>query len=1399
MAELAATGIPPAADSIEEPENDVGASAGNFASSAGKSEEQQQQQQQEEEEQEERDGENGEEEQQRRREAIIEKQREALAALRKAEEQDQLQLHAQTEDEHRRSVEEWDSMEAQVLEAAKMGKEHALLIALMNELKEKYEVVQRRSAEQLLTINSLESQTYALQANWEDAEERVRRAEGEALQLRDDRRQLQVRNDAALAVSREELRAAIEVQDRYAKTIETKTDELKQLDKVRETLQDLLVRSTAESAELQKLLEALRAAELRGVQVSVKPSEKLLGSNGGVPHVTYKFDVRLGNFQIHKLEQRYSAARTCFETLEERGVFQHMKPPLSFPSRMLLSDMTDSTNIAQRGEELRYYYQRMLGDPKLLCNPIVHEVLGIEKEQVDMATSASKMLLKVNVNTEMIQEVFDALPAKATQPVAAEESSWDDVLSSASGGADAGVSGTPPRQTADGGASSLSHADERNPGLPLDCAPPGKLPGTPPNHKTLADTHAIILRADGSSVPVPIDSVTGTPSRLRNPSLPAPNVTPSRSPAAATLEAAATLTPSRLPRDPQSGEPIALESDTQLAGPPQPLYGLEPEPEPEQQIEDETGQGIGSSRAAQKLSADLQRAKAEVKGLKSGLVEAEQRASDAQTSAELLHEELEKNRAELLKAWEETMALQQQQQRATTTRAAATGGAADTPTVAETKTPRDGRASSTSASSTSGEELEKVQEKVLVLEAQLEAGDAEIRRLEELLAAAATATGSAPPTTTADGGGGGGDGGSTSLGQGATTEEQQQQQQVVAAEAAGGGGGDESEERTLSVTNLYHKVREGEIKELFAAFGGITAIELVRDVPFSTATVEFEDAVAARSAVEELNGVEVGGAAVAVALLSEKRVAAAAAEAAAGGVGGLDDDDLAGLLASSEAEQAQQQQQQQQLSAADAGNSGGVSAVLDSPSAPSSSSMAVAAAAQKQRHAAEAKMLRSQLEQAEGEAELAKREAQMLRRQLGILRCQPENDEVATQLESEERQLETARGELRRLQNEAAAVEERLKMRRAGLDAQPPPQMTTVPAPATGDPPDADSSSDAAAPAGVSAPSVDSGAAGDEAARASAPAAPAAVVLAVPAPAVRLRSGSDARLDAVAAIELAQERSRNHWLEQELERLTTATTKDRQYFERQLAEFAGESSARLKQQKQAARLDRMRAGTNVTQYVAISPISGGGKQQLQLQLQQRPTMVRRFMRLSECGTFLLWGRSEADQKVMKVAIAGQIRSVEIGHKTSGWKSIQLVGGAEEGQSESAQLTLPPEWQCLSFVLTDASKQAMLLSADNDVDAALWCVGLRTILEKEEAAAAAAAAPAAKHGATAPAAAGGGPDLVGSSEDEEEDEGSPRVAAAVAAGATAAPEVGHPAASSSLFDLVRKRDRGGDPR
>ena len=69
----------------------------------------------------------------------------------------------------------------------------------------------------------------------------------------------------------------------------------------------------------------------------------------------------------------------------------HLKPPLAFPGKMWMSDMTDSTNIAQRGEELRYYYQRLLGDPKLLCNPIVHEV------SVTHATQASYLQLFVAV------------------------------------------------------------------------------------------------------------------------------------------------------------------------------------------------------------------------------------------------------------------------------------------------------------------------------------------------------------------------------------------------------------------------------------------------------------------------------------------------------------------------------------------------------------------------------------------------------------------------------------------------------------------------------------------------------------------------------------------------------------------------------------------------------------------------------------------------------------------------------------------------------------------------------------------------------------------------------------------------------------------------------------------
>lgn len=209
-------------------------------------------------------------------------------------------------------------------------------------------------------------------------------------------------------------------------------------------------------------------------------------------------------------------------------------------------------------------------------------------------------------------------------------------------------------------------------------------------------------------------------------------------------------------------------------------------------------------------------------------------------------------------------------------------------------------------------------------------------------------------------------------------------------------------------------------------------------------------------------------------------------------------------------------------------------------------------------------------------------------------------------------------------------------------------------------------------------------------------------------------------MEAVAAIELAQERSRTQWLEQELERLTRATENDRKYFERQLAEFAGESSLRLKQQKQAARLERMRAGTYVTQYSSPKRVANATEL---LGATGVPETVRRFMRLSECGMYLLFGTSESDVKVIKVAIGG-ISSIEIGHKTSAWKSIALATpraspGTETQAMGESRSSLPLQWQCLTFVLKDASREAKLLSTDNDVDAALWCVGLRLILEQLE--------------------------------------------------------------------------------
>jgi hypothetical protein len=153
--------------------------------------------------------------------------------------------------------------------------------------------------------------------------------------------------------------------------------------------------------------------------------------------------------------------------------------------------------------------------------------------------------------------------------------------------------------------------------------------------------------------------------------------------------------------------------------------------------------------------------------------------------------------------------------------------------------------------------------------------------------------------------------------------------------------------------------------------------------------------------------------------------------------------------------------------------------------------------------------------------------------------------------------------------------------------------------------------------------------------------------------------------------------------------------------------------------------------------------------------------------------YLLWGTSESDQKVIKVAIRG-ISCIEIGHKSSSWKTIALAtpltsptprpgGGESSSEGQAAPAPLPPEWQCLTFVLKDISKGTMLLSTDNDVDAALWCVGLRMILEEQERLLVGEPPPAASVIA------------------KEGSDGSVQT--------VQKPSV-HPAATSSLFDLVR---------
>ena len=76
------------------------------------------------------------------------------------------------------------------------------------------------------------------------------------------------------------------------------------------------------------------------------------------------------------------------------------------------------------------------------------------------------------------------------------------------------------------------------------------------------------------------------------------------------------------------------------------------------------------------------------------------------------------------------------------------------------------------------------------------------------------------------------------------------------------------------------------------------------------------------------------------------------------------------------------------------------------------------------------------------------------------------------------------------------------------------------------------------------------------------------------------------------------------------------------------------------------------------------------------------------------------------------------RRVEIGHKGPRWEaSLASFAGKLRASEEDEAEPLPPEWQCLSFVLRGGG--SVELSAANDVDASLWCVGLRTLLESAE--------------------------------------------------------------------------------
>ena len=247
-----------------------------------------------------------------------------------------------------------------------------------------------------------------------------------------------------------------------------------------------------------------------------------------------------------------------------------------------------------------------------------------------------------------------------------------------------------------------------------------------------------------------------------------------------------------------------------------------------------------------------------------------------------------------------------------------------------------------------------------------------------------------------------------------------------------------------------------------------------------------------------------------------------------------------------------------------------VAAAPTTAGSPASDDDASAATRKVTRLEAETSILRTEVNRLEVDLEVSSKENDLLRRQLSAVRGQRVQD-ISSKLEAEDRALEEQRAELRRLQLEAEAVEERIRLRRGGLEAAESDKTAVTGGPS--------------------------------------------------------RTVASSTGEALATIDLQQERSRNQWLEGEVQRLKSAAEADRSFFESQLEQFADDSSTRLRRQKQSARLERMRSGTPVVRH-AWDGTEG------------KHSVHKRYLRLSECGTRLLWGRSAEDKQLVAVAVSG---------------------------------------------------------------------------------------------------------------------------------------------------------------